>query len=59
MSSIVLTKSFLIGLKKAYDKAVKDGKPQFVYDGHEFVTTYAKYFLKFHGPRVGLKPTEK
>lgn len=59
MSNIVLTKSFLLGLQKAYEKAVKDGKTQFEYDGHEFVTTYAKYFIQFHGPRVGLKLTEK
>ena len=32
-------------LKKAYDRAVSDGKDVFSIDGYEFYTPYAKYLL--------------
>jgi hypothetical protein len=34
-------------LKKAYDKAVSEGKTQFTYEGEEVLTSYAKYLLEY------------
>jgi len=50
-----IDKAFLIGMRKCYDDAVKQGAIGFTYDGHEFITTYAKYFLIFYGAKFGLK----
>jgi len=52
---ITINKAFIVGLKEAYDKAVKEGKEQFVYDTHDFVTSYAKYFLEFYAPKFNVK----
>lgn len=35
------------GLRKAYEKAVKDQKKSFMYRGHELLTSYAKYLLEY------------
>jgi len=34
-------------LQKAYDKALVEKKDMFVFEGHEFVTKYAKYVLEY------------
>jgi hypothetical protein len=34
-------------LKKAYDKAVKEEKTMFVYEGQDVLTSYAKYLLEY------------
>lgn len=53
--AITIDKSFIKGMKKCYDDAVKQNATGFTYDGHEFVTAYAKYFLQYYGPKFGLK----
>lgn len=52
---LTIDKQFLMSLRKAYDDAVKQGANGFTYDGHDFVTSYAKYFLIYYGPKFGLK----
>lgn len=52
---IAVNKKFLEGMKKEYDKARTEKKDEFTYDGHEFITSYAKYFLTFYAPQFGLK----
>lgn len=42
------------GLRKAYNKAVKEGKDQFKYNENDFVTGYAKYFLEYYEPKFGI-----
>lgn len=34
-------------LKIAYNKAVKDNKDTFIFNGREFVTKYAKYLIEY------------
>lgn len=34
-------------LQKAYDKALVEKKDVFIFEGHEFVTKYAKYVLEY------------
>ena len=37
-------------LQIAYDAAVADGRDQFTFEQHQFLTSYAKYLLEFlHG----------
>ena len=57
MGQVTLTidRAFIKGLKKCYDDAVKQGADGFTYNGNDFVTAYAKYFLIFYGPKFGLK----
>lgn len=33
--------------KKVYNKALEDNKTDFFYGGHQFLTSYAKYVLKY------------
>lgn len=54
--NIVITKKFLEGLKKAHAAAKFAKQDSFTYDGYEFVTTYAGYFIEFYGPKFGVKP---
>jgi hypothetical protein len=42
-------------LKKAYKKAVTDGKTQFVFEGNMLLTDYAKYLLQFMEMKLGIK----
>ena len=53
--TIVINKKFIEGLKKAYDEAVNKMAQEFTYDGHEFNTGYAKYFLEFYAPKFNVK----
>lgn len=55
MTTITVTKEYLQGLRKEYDKAVADKKEQFNYKGSDFVTGYAKYFLQYWEPQFGIK----
>lgn len=55
MNSITIDKKYMQGLRKAYNKAVKEGKGQFKYNGNDFVTGYAKYFLEYYEPKFGVK----
>jgi hypothetical protein len=34
-------------IKRLYDKAVKEGKEVFQYDGCDILTSYAKYLLEY------------
>lgn len=52
---VYVNKQFIEGLKKAYERAVQQGASEFTYDGHQFITSYAKYFLQFHAPLFGVK----
>ena len=36
-----------LSLKKAYVKAVNEGREQFVFEKHLLLTSYAKYLLEF------------
>ena len=53
--NIAIDKAFIVGIKKAYDKAVKEGQAGFIYEDHEFVTTYVKYLLEYYAPQFGVK----
>jgi hypothetical protein len=33
--------------KEAYEKAVKENKEVFIFEGKEVLTTYAKYIIKY------------
>ena len=39
-------------LRIAYEKATKDAKESFLFDGHEFLTDYAKYVLAYLEDRL-------
>ena len=47
MKNLTLTKTTILLLRDAYEKAVQDGVEQFVFDGHALVTNYAKYLLEY------------
>ena len=47
MPQATITIEDLVPLKKAYNKAVKEGKDYFVYKGTELVASYAKYLLEY------------
>lgn len=40
-------------LRRAYGKAVEAKLEQFTFDGHEFVTAYAKYLLEYLDTKRG------
>ena len=33
--------------EKAYNKALEDNKTDFFFEGHQFLTSYAKYLLEY------------
>ena len=42
-------------LKRAYERATKDGETQFKFEGHDVLVSYAKYLIEYltsHFPRV-------
>lgn len=45
--TITWTRASLARLKKAHAKAVKAGKTEFTFDGHEFVVGYTKYLIQY------------
>lgn len=47
MNTINFDKHLLAKLKEAYDIAVKEGKESFVFEGHELLTSYAKYLIEY------------
>ena len=47
MPSVTITHKDLKPLKAAYQKAVKEKKDFFLYNGQEVVTTYAKYLIEY------------
>jgi hypothetical protein len=52
MGTIILTKPDFIKLRKRYELAVKNKEEDFTFQGHEFYTKYAKYFLEYYEPKV-------
>ena len=56
MNNIAISKKFVEGLIKAYDKAKREGAAEFTYNGHEFMTSYAKYFIEYYAPKFNIKP---
>lgn len=52
--NIKVNKEYMQGLRKAYNKAVKEGLTQFKYKDSDFVTIYAKYFLEYYEPKFGI-----
>lgn len=53
--NISVNKDYMQGLRKAYNKAVKEGKDQFKFKDADFVTGYAKYFLEYYEPKFGIQ----
>jgi len=49
MSTIQFTPQLYKELKSAYKKAVETKEEQFIFNGHEFLTNYAKYVLEYLG----------
>lgn len=41
------TKEDYLDLKRQYESAVSEGQEQFVFQGVELLTTFAKYLLEF------------
>lgn len=39
-------------LQARYDLAVKNKEDRFTFEGHEFVTDYAKYLLQYLGDKL-------
>lgn len=40
-----ISKQDFLTLKKHYQQALEEGKEQFTFKGHEFLTSYAKYII--------------
>ncbi len=45
--------------KKAFDAACKANVEQFVFDGHDFLTAYAKYLIEYLEPKLGGKHAQR
>lgn len=41
------TRKRYLNLKRLYEDAIKNNKPQFKFYGHELLTSYAKYLLEY------------
>lgn len=52
--TIIWTVPKLKAFIKVYARAVADGKPTFVFEGHEFVVEYAEYVIQYLQRRFGL-----
>jgi hypothetical protein len=48
---MVFTKQVYQEFKMAYVKALNDNKDQFSFQGHDFLTSYAKYLLMYLKPK--------
>jgi hypothetical protein len=46
-SVVSFTPESLKVLKRAYDKAIAEGRDQFVFHGHPLLVSYAKYLIEF------------
>ena len=47
MQTITFSQEKLQHLKDAYAVAVTEGKDQFTFEGHELLTSYAKYLIEY------------
>jgi hypothetical protein len=45
--TINFTKESVLKLKDAYALAVTEGRDQFTFEGHELLTSYAKYLIQY------------
>lgn len=52
------TPAMLRRMKTAYKAAVEGGRDTFVFDGNEFVTSYAKYLIQYLDSLFGNKQGE-
>jgi len=48
---MILTAKDLKKIRELYNLAVKYGQESFNYEGNEFLTSYAKYFLEYYEPK--------
>lgn len=56
--TVVFTLKKLERFEKRYKKAVADGEETFEFEGHEYVTAYAKYLIAFLSGQLQLKGGE-
>lgn len=56
MISITWTRELRDKFAAAYEEAVRQHKDVFTFDGHEFVTSYAKYLLMYLNERMPPHP---
>lgn len=47
MSTYQFTEETFKKFKELYEKSAEEGKESFEFDGHEVLTTYAKYVIEF------------
>jgi hypothetical protein len=47
MTTINFDRIKLKALKKKYTEAVKDNKETFIFEGNEFLVSYAKYVIEY------------
>lgn len=52
MPEISFDRTKLKELQRLYDIAVKEGRESFEYEGHELLTSYAKYLIEFLTDRL-------
>lgn len=52
--TIQFTENTYEAFKKAYNKAVEEGKHDFFFNGHQFLTSYAKYLIEYYNKTYGL-----
>lgn len=47
MTTIPVTQETYKTIKRLYDKAIRDGKTEFIFGGHVLLVSYAKYLLEY------------
>lgn len=47
----------LVGLRKAYDKACKDARTDFIFGGMPWLTQFTKYFLEYYEKEYNINGT--
>jgi len=53
---IEFTREKALALKKRYQQAVAKGEEQFAFEGHDLLTTYARYLVQYVAGRFGFDP---
>ncbi len=59
MSGIIFNEPKYRALRKAYNEAVLTGKAQFVFEGHDLLTSYAYYMLEHVANTLGITEKQK
>jgi hypothetical protein len=49
---VKFTREKLDALESAYQKAVDEGAEDFMFEGHEWLTDYAKYAIEFLNTKI-------